>query len=293
MAKIKSHRKGLSFFQRDALIGLFFVSFFIVGFLIIYLPAIIESINLSMHEDTIDAGSVYVGWKNYNTILRVDPEFIPNVASSLGSVLVNVIVIIIYSLVVSNLLNKNLPGKGVFRALLFLPVIISAGVIDQMMGFSAVTSSVSGSGAADTITQYIMDLNINESLSAIIGGAIQNINQIISRSGVQIVIFLAGLQAISPSIYEAAYVEGCTAWESFWKITMPMVSPLIVVNVVYTFIDSFTNSQNVVMSKIMEKINVDLEYGIASAMSWVYFILVGIMLVAVVLLINKLAFYET
>mgnify|MGYP002621269429 FL=1 len=100
---------------------------------------------------------------------------------------------------------------------------------------------------------------------------IDAIYDIVMASGIQIIIFLTGLQAISPSLYEAADVEGCTAWESFWKITFPMVSPLLLVNTIYTIIDFFTKNDNQVMERIYEVMYKDFKFGIASAMSWIYF----------------------
>ena len=100
---------------------------------------------------------------------------------------------------------------------------------------------------------------------------IDSIYDIVMASGIQIIVFLSGLQAISPSLYEAADVEGCSGWESFWKITFPMVSPLLLVNCIYTIIDFFMKNDNKVMELIYQVTYQDMKFGVSSAMSWIYF----------------------
>ena len=101
---------------------------------------------------------------------------------------------------------------------------------------------------------------------------IDAIYDIIMASGIQIIVFLTGLQSISPSLYEAADVEGCSAWESFWKITFPMVSPLLLVNCIYTIIDFFMKNDNTVMEHINTVMyGTQMDFGAASAESWIYF----------------------
>jgi ABC-type sugar transport system permease subunit len=137
----------------------------------------------------------------------------------------------------------------------------------------------------------LMSLNINETLTNIVVGAISNLYSIVTCSGVQLIIFLAGLQSISPAIYESATIDGATWWEGFWKITIPMISPLILVNTVYTIVDSFTQYGNTVMDAIYELIRSG-SYESASARSFLYLAVVGVLIAIVVPLINKFVFYE-
>ena len=121
---------------------------------------------------------------------------------------------------------------------------------------------------------------------------VDGIYDVVLASGIQIIIYLSGLQTISKSMYEAASIEGCTAWESFWKITFPMISPLLLVNWVYTIVDFCMRTDNEVMEKIDEVMFSYMDYGSASAMSWIYF---GIVLVAVgvtSLFISKVVYYD-
>lgn len=291
--------------RKKALTGLMFVSPFIFGLVLLYIGAITESILFSFGKFDENLNNVLIGWGNYKTILFVDPNFVRDVVESVGSLLLNTTIVIIYAIFVSSLLNRNIKGKGIFRALLFLPVIISTGVISKIQSYDMLNmlSGIGGAGGdvshvsnglfqIDTIKDYIMSLNIVPQLSDVIASAIQNIYKIINRSGVQIIIFLAGLQSISPSIYEAAYVEGASGWETIWKITMPMLSPLILVNVVYTVIDSFTNASNPIIIKIYRYTMETIDFGLASAMAWIYFILILVILIIVFSILSKFVYYE-
>ena len=301
MKKMNRSIFHLSISKRDSATGILFISLFLIGFLFIYLPAIITSIRFSFSNTDANFNLIPAGWSNYYHIFRVDPNFLRNMTTSLGSLLADVVVITFYSLFICTLINRKIAGKGIFRALLILPVAISTGCIDAYMNYSVTSNDVittastamGSSFSMESITNYILSLSISQEVTKVIIGAIQNIYGIITRSGVQTIIFLAGLQSISPSVYEAAYVEGCTGWEAYWKITIPLLSPLIAVNVVYTVIDSFTRADNELMSTILSYAMDDFNYGISSAMAWSYFLLICIVLTVVLAVLNRYTFYET
>ncbi len=136
---------------------------------------------------------------------------------------------------------------------------------------------VDNGGFASDIFLYVFDI-------------VEGVYAIAIASGIQIIIFLSGLQTISPSMFEAAQIEGCTAWESFWKITFPMVSSLILVNIVYTVIDFFSRTDNTVAAEIQKAVG-KLEYGQASAMAWIYFLIVIVFLGIISLIISKRIYY--
>lgn len=112
-----------------------------------------------------------------------------------------------------------------------------------------------------------------------------------TNSGIQIFIFLAGLNSISPTLYEAAQIESATAWESFWKITFPMILPMILVNAVYSIIDSFTSINNKVMTYVYDMAFTNREFGLSSAMCWLYFLCLGILVGLVALVISRRIHY--
>ncbi len=299
---------GFDLTTRRNLMGYWFVLPFAIGLLAIYIPALIEAFRFSTSDIIKESGAYHLeqtalnGWGHYNEALRVNPDFLRGIWESTASMLLNVIIIIIYSLIMATVLNRNISGKGFYRAILFLPVIVATGIVSTAENFSISSNMVAdieaGSAAAAggvfsdfDIEMLLMSLNFNDTLTGIVVSAIGNLYNIVTCSGVQLIIFLAGLQSISPAIYESATVEGATWWESFWKITIPMISPLILVNTVYTIVDSFTQYGNTVMGGIYELIkNGDYEY--ASAQSFVYLAVVGILIAIVIPVINKFVFYE-
>ena len=110
-------------------------------------------------------------------------------------------------------------------------------------------------------------------------------------SGVQIVIFLSGLQSISPTLREAAHIDGASSWDFFWLITFPMISPLLLTNTVFTFISTFTDYNNVVIGYISDLAS-RMELGFSSAMSMIYFLITFILLLAVYFFLNRKVFYR-
>jgi len=298
-------RKPLWSLQRQkSLYGYVFVIPFIVGMISIFIPMLVKTVQFSFSD--IEMGTdgytlVDVGLKYYNKILFEDPFYVRQMLESLSSLLVDTAIILIYALFMATLLSRELKGRGVFRAIMFLPVIIATGIIDRADSISAqVLSSSVLSSAGDTaqgmftsfdIETLILSLQLGDGFVEFIVGVINNMYGIITRSGVQLLIFLAGLQSISPAIYESATVEGATWWESFWKITFPMITPMLIVNTVYTVVDSFTAYDNTLMSRIYSVIS-GTDYSLGSAMSLLYFVVLSVVLAIVIGIMNRMVFYE-
>ncbi len=299
---------GFDLTTRRNLMGYWFVLPFLIGLFFIYLPALIESFSFSTSDIIKESGTYHLEtpaegfWAHYDFAINKDPDFVRGIWESVGSMLLNVVIIIIYSLIMATVLNRNIAGKGFYRAILFLPVIVATGVIATAENFTMETTAVDnieagalatagGLFAENGIETLLMSLNFNETLTGIVIAAIGNLYGIVTCSGVQLIIFLAGLQSISPAIYESATVEGATWWEGFWKITIPMISPLILVNTVYTIVDSFTQYGNKVMEVIYTMISSG-DYEAASARSFLYLAVVGALIAVVVPIINKFVFYE-
>jgi len=199
-------------------------------------------------------------------------------------------------------------GRTLFRAIFFIPVILSTGIIEEIDANNALMQFMEGSGGVSMggeeasnaanniissmdIQKLFENMQIGQGLVDYVVGIVNDIYNIVNRSGVQMLIFLAGLQSISPAIYESCTMEGATAWETFWKITFPMISPMILVNSIYTVIDSFTSRSNSVMVLIGEVYDGGSQE-IATAMSWMYFLLVLVILSLVALLISSYVFYQ-
>jgi ABC-type sugar transport system permease subunit len=194
---------------------------------------------------------------------------------------INTIATLVLSFVIAVILNQEFKGRTLCRAIFFLPVILASGVLpgiesqnefyDMMAGVAESVEGAAGVNISASLQNLLSVSGVGNGVFAVVFQMIDAIYDIVMASGIQIIIFLTGLQAISSSLYEAADVEGCTAWESFWKITFPMVSPLLLVNAIYTIIDFFTKNDNRVMERIYEVMYKDFKFGIASAMSWIYF----------------------
>ena len=205
----------------------------------------------------------------------------------------------VFSFFVALILNQEFKGRAIVRAIFFLPVILSSGVIiglesnNQVMAQLAQTVEMSAEGISVTaaVEELLRTANVGIKAFEKVFEIIDNIYDVAIASGIQIIIFLSGLQTISSSMYEAASIEGCTKWESLWKITFPMVSSLLLVNWIYTVIDFCMRTDNEVIKKISNTMGRELEYGSASAMSWVYFVIVMLYVAITSLIISKGVYY--
>ena len=303
-------RKVASLDKKKARAGWVFVLPFVIGFLLVYLPIIWNSIFMSFHSLHIVTGGGYtlefVGLENYSDALFEDPLFVQTLITGMKELLFDVPAILIFSLFMAVLLNQKMAGRAVFRAIFFIPVILSTGIMESIEGQNILGTMMEGSDSIDGSEQStaseivsVMDIErlfysmkIGKELVEYVVKMINEIYDIVNRSGVQMLIFLAGLQSISPAIYEACRIDGCTAWETFWKITFPMISPMILVNAVYTIIDSFTTDSNSVMKYINSVYQGSDGQVLSSAMAWMYFIIVMLILAAVAGIFSAFVFYQ-
>src|SRR5699024_9372299 len=265
MTKQKKERRGLTLSQRKSAVGLLFISPFLIGFILFFATPLYQSLIYSFSNLTVTATGFtldFIGIDNYNKALKVDPDFIPNLLKTIVQMVSKVPVIIIFSFFAASLLNQKFKGRGFARSVLFLPVILTSGIIMSMEHSDLLLSSAQsvaeeeierGSSSMMTLFQFrqlLYSINIPIPIVSFIVLAVDHIYEVVIASGVQILIFLAGLQSIPRSLYEASTMDGATGWENFWKITFPMVSPLILVNMVYTVINTFTSPGNEMMSMI-------------------------------------------
>jgi ABC-type sugar transport system permease subunit len=299
-------RKGLTLRQRRAIFGYLFVSPFIVGFVLFFLSPFIRSIIFSLGD--IDMGPDgyilnYVGFTNYSDAFLVDPDFRQELTTAVVRMVTDVPIIIIFSFFAATLLNQAFVGRSLARSIFFLPVILSAGIIATIEQNDVVLSLIQDPGqdansyggllATFDVETNLVTSRLHPAFVGYIIGAIDRIYQVITDSGVQILIFLAGLQSIPASLYEASNMEGATGWENFWKITFPMVSPLILVCALYSVIDSFTRSTNTVITFIQETAFEEARFAYSSALSWIYFLCVALFLIVIMLIFRRRVFYHT
>ena len=314
-AKSKRRRKIASLDQRKARVGWWFILPFLIGIVLVYLPIIFDSIRMSFCELEILTGQTtgnfeltFVGLDNYQKALFEDPSYYQTLIGGLKQLILDIPAIVIFSLFMAVLLNQKMFGRAAFRAIFFIPVILATGLIgdiDMNNVYSQWQSNTSegintgeGSNMVSQVvsiadfSKLFQNMQVGKELLTYVVGIINNIFNIINRSGVQMLIFLAGLQSISPAIYESCSIDGASGWETFWKITIPMVSPMILVNTVYTIIDAFTANSNTVMNYIKQVYNQPEGTTISSAMAWLYFLIVMVIIAAATGLISGFVFYQ-
>lgn len=308
----KKRKRGASLDVRKARAGWLFILPFLIGFVLIYLPVVFDSIKYSFHEIKILVGGGYelkwVGWKNYSDAILVDTSFVTTLVAGLKQLILDIPSIVLFSLFVAIILNQKIAGRAAFRAIFFIPVILTTGLIADIDAGNSMNDYMSnaqgiddGSGDESQATEIVSVLDVEYLFRGMMIGTeiveyvvqmVNNIFNIVNRCGVQMLIFLSGLQSISPAIYESCSIDGASGWETFWKITLPMVSPMILVNTVYTIIDAFTSSDNKVMtyiSTVYEQANGNV---LSSAMSWMYFLIVILIIAAVAGILSAFIFYQ-
>ncbi|MFA6801187.1 MAG: sugar ABC transporter permease [Acholeplasmataceae bacterium] len=272
---------------RESIQGYAFISIWIFGFLTLTLYPLVTSIFYSINKVTITGGQgiqfEMVGFDNYVQIFTTDLDFMQYLQSFIGDIILQVPIILIISMLIAILLNQKIKLRGFFRSIYFLPVIIVSGpVINELLQQDA--------GSIPLIQELAVIETIEAALPAFLAEPITNLFSeiiiILWFSGVQIVLFLAGLQKIDGEIYEAAQIDGASPWESFWKITLPSLRPIILVSAVYTIVMLATFSTNSIIKHIQTLMfDTSRGYGYSAALSWVYFIVVAMILGIAVLLI--------
>ncbi|MGB4659935.1 MAG: sugar ABC transporter permease [Mobilitalea sp.] len=290
--KIKKIRLG-KLERREAVVGLLFISPWLVGVVIFLLMPLFQSFQYALANIKITPkGRVinFVGFENYTQIWLEDAEFPVLLMSYFWETLFSVPVIVVFALIIAMLLNGKIKFKGVFRLIFFLPVIIVSGPVMNLL-----TAQGAATIPAMNITGIASALNniLPNSLANAITDLFSNMIMILWYSGVQILIFLSALQKIDSSLYEAAKIDGGSSWECFWKITLPTIKPMILLNAVYTVIFLSNNEHNSIISIIQSAMFAGNKgYGYASAMAWLYSLAVTIIvsIVAVLLITRKDAY---
>lgn len=288
------------------LIGTAFISPWIIGFLLFFLVPVAQTLVFSMNTVTITPEGYDLktaGLQYYLFAFRSDAEFPQILVASVLQLITDVPFILAFSFFLSVILNQKFCGSGLVKLIFFLTVILSTGVFQslqmqtgdinsgQLTSVMQENSSVAGFMNNFRIEEYMMEIGISENLAKLMIEPMMRLFSILSSSGIQIFIFLAALKTIPPSLYESSHIEGATGWETFWKITFPMVSPMILVNVVYTVIDSFLSPSNGALKYVQKTIFTNMKFDYGSALAWIYFAIISVILAVVMLLISRKTFY--
>lgn len=300
MKKQKNKLAGLQ--KRKAIAGYIFIAPFILGFLVFMVKPFFQSLYMSFCNVEVSAGNfnpIWQGVDNYVRAFTIDPEFNRLLVEEISRMVIDSIAIMVFSFFVALILNQKFKGRALVRAIFFLPVILSSGVIlgletnNSLMAQVqvAIEENTTGVSITAAVESILRNAGVGVRAFETVFEIIDNIYNIAISSGIQIIIFLSGLQTISASMYEAADIEGCTKWESLWKITFPMISSMFLVNWIYTVIDFCMRSDNEVIDKITKVMVDQINYGFSSAMTWIYFIIVIVFVGITSLIISKGVYY--
>jgi len=295
-------KKPVGLDKTRAVYGYVFIAPFIIGFLVFMVKPLFQSFMMSLSDVTIVKGGFQVvrnHFQNYKHAFLVDPDFNRLLVESIETMLYRSVATIVFSFFVAMILNQKFKGRTLARSIFFLAVILSSGVLVGLESnnslMNEIKSTIEDTGNSASVTEVLENILVSSSVGVngssqklfkILFDIIDSIYDVAMASGIQIIIFLSGLQNISASMYEAADMEGCTAWEKLWKITVPMISPLLLVNWVYTIIDFFMKSDNKVMEKITNVL-LEINYGLSAALAWSYFIVCMLFIGISSLIISK------
>ena len=293
-----SRRKGGSLTAIQSKYGRLFVLPWEIGFVLFFLIPIVSAIVYSFsHFDKMPSLHIrFVGLENYVKLMS-NVTFLTNFSKSLTSFAYTLPMVVILSLIFAVILNQNFRGRLLARALFFLPVIIATGVVMKMIyqalgpdgSLSLDSQGVDNAYLAGMVNvgDLMGRIGLPDVVVSALGTYISRLFVLIWGCGIQIILFLAGLQSIPDQLYEVSRVEGATAWEEFWFITIPMLSRIIMLTTVFTMIDFFTNSQNLVMDQAYTLMQKQLIYDSTAAMLWYYFSIVSVIMAVVVLALRQ------
>ncbi len=289
--------------KRKGLYGYGFIALWMVGTLVFFLYPLAHSLLYSFMDVKPETGGMtgpWIGIENYKYVFTEDQYYAKYLLSVLLETLWKTPLILIFSLFIAVILNQKFKGRTFARAVFFLPVIIATGPVYNIINGDISKTGASSAGQFSTmfstdlmgeLFQFIGIYGLSEHMQTMIEAVSNNIFSIVWSTGIQILIFLAALQNIPASAREAAQMEGATAWEYFWKITLPYVSPMILANLIFTVIDSFTAPDNPVMERVLDMQH-DWLYGRAAAMVWIYFLIVMAAVGLITVILNRFIYYE-
>lgn len=299
MKQQSAKRSPLSYERKKSMVGYLFLLPWLIGMVFFFLGPIFQSFLFSLGELKIgsDYGVTITGLNHYIKAFTEDSKFVPLLTASLPPYVYQVPITVFLSLFLALLLNRQFIGRTIVRGVFFLPIIIANGVVITILNGDAMSQDMlSDSGTSAMFNSEMLGLLMEKmpggsELMEFVTTFVDSVFSLLWTSGIQTLLFITALQSIPVSMYEAAKMEGGTSWEIFWKITLPMTSSTILLNVVYTLIDTFGSSGNRIIRYIFSFVtNGDFNY--SAAMMWVYTLIVGLAVGACFWIINRFVYYE-
>ena len=294
----KSKKKHIGLDEKQSRYGYIFVAHWVIGLVLFFVVPLISSVIYTFNELTLVTGGMdkkFVGIANFRQILSEDPNYVNNLRDSVTGIFYSLPIIISLSLILAVVLNQKFPGRTVARAIFFMPVIIASGVVIVHLSgpiinaplFTVSSGEETTYGGLIDFKSIISSLNLPPQISDMLSELLGNVFGLIWDCGVQIILFLAGLQSINPSLYEVSKIEGADKWEEFWFITIPMLRHIMTLVIIYTLIELFTAIDNPVMEQAYTVMQEKQIYDRSSAMLWLYFAIVGAVMGVILFLYNK------
>jgi len=276
--------KRMDFSKKTALWGMIFLLPWLIGLIFFFLRPLVNTLWYSLCSMEMVNGKfigTFIGVENYKWVLGVNPDYNRMLGETMVNMVKEVPFQIFLALFIAMLLNGEYKGRGFFRAVFVIPIILATGVATfELKEVSLVASESESVMNMQWLEDLVVNSGIPQSLTSLLVGYVKNIFDVVTTCGVQVLLFLSGLQAISPSLYEVAKMEGCTQFETFCKITLPMVSPTILVCLVYSIAESFAQATVSIGDKtqrfaeFIQGVTFNgnaAYYGYGAAMSFIYF----------------------
>ncbi len=292
-------KKKSSLAARRNMKGYIFILPWFIGFVFLFARPLFSALRYSFYTITFKQPIEYTfaGLSYYQEAFIKDTNFLPNLGSALEAMLYEVPLILAFSLAIAYILNSDFIGVTAFKSIFFLPVIIASGIAITLIRGDAYASEITESvttvgmfGGSSGMEAILIKANVPASIVSFIQEIIDTIFDLTWKSGIQILVFLAAFKSIPKSFYEASQIEGATGWESFCKITFPMISPMLLTNIVYTIIDTFTDQSNPVINyinSVMSSQSGKMDISYSSALSWIYFVIVFAIIMLVYWIVNR------
>lgn len=291
-------RKQLNQTQRRSLAGVAFLIPWLIGIVYFFLIPMVKSFWYSISTAEINEGGaefLYTGFEQYEYFFLKDSMFIRELANNIGNMLLSVAIIIFFSLFMANILVQKFKGRTLARTIFFLPFIISSGMVLAVIKGDVYSGDIFNTAQSSTVQitilrNILLSVNLSDSVINTIMTLFNSLFEITWKCGLQILIFMSGLQSISPSVKEAAKIEGASGWEYFWKVAFPIITPITQLCLIYSIIDSFTDYSNSIIKRIYN-LNNSFELAASSALAWIYYGVIFLIVGIVFLMLRKAIFY--
>ena len=302
MTDAKKRRRGSSLEKQRGRWGWFFVAPWILGISVFFVWPMIDSIVYSFSRLNVTENGfqlTFVGFENFLYFFTEDTFFLQYRAESIGGIIPSVLMIVAFSILIALVLKEKFLGRSLARAVFFFPVIIASGVVITILKSQVM---MSGSSVSDMSPSYLFqapdlvevfaDLKIPDKVLTSITDILNQIFDLTWKSGVQILLLLAAINNIPASFYEVGVMEGATAWEKFWKITFPTISPTLLVVIIYTIIDGFTDYGNKVMGMLRD-FYTNNNYAYSATIGVIYFVCILAIIGLINFILSRWVFYSS